>query len=295
MKQECPGMGIRVHILDTSALSDLAEHSQYALARHKLLDGVAAGRMLVLGTAPLLWELAGLHALDPALLRASMDLLIRITGSRMILATPTRQVEELRSKGALPYPGFVDPDHTIVPMEDREALAHAAAVNEGRVRGLRFHEAEQAQDTADALDEETRRQANEKGEEYDPKAWHRALKKVPASFWYEQAEHNARVQMDRVAANAGVSTSGVSHRDLPSFWASALIHAARIRAVLVGRTNPAGRRAVGRLDLLHLSEAAAYADVFVTSDRRLRVFAPSVLNLRCEVLSLEAWVARLTA
>jgi len=90
------------------------------------------------------------------------------------------------------------------------------------------------------------------------------------------------------------------HRDVVAPVLRHCIHSAlahrRSRVGLVGRTNPAGRKAVSKLDLLHLNEASAYADVFVTSDRRLRAFAKSVqtfLELRCEVLSVEDWVQRL--
>ena len=74
-----------------------------------------------------------------------------------------------------------------------------------------------------------------------------------------------------------------------------MIHVARIRVVLVGGTSPAVRKSAGQLDLLHLDEAASYADVFVTCDRRLRAFARDVRELRCLVLSFEEWASRLTA
>lgn len=110
-------------------------------------------------------------------------------------------------------------------------------------------------------------------------------------------ESDPRTVAERACIRASTTASGLDHRQLPSCWASAVIHAARVRAVLVGRANPAGRKTVSQLDLLHLDESAAYADVFITSDRRLRAFAHSaktLLHLRCEVLSVEDWVTRLT-
>jgi hypothetical protein len=281
-----------VHTLDTGALTDLAE-PQHGLTRHRLLDEIAAERILVLGTTPLLWELPALRAKDEHLFRASLDLLVRITRSRVLLSPPTRHEDELRARGPLPYPAFMDPQHGIVPDEEPETMARAAAVNEGHARGLRFSEMEQAVDAADALQEEARRQARASGEQHDPRAWRRSLKRAPPEFWFDQADYNAQVIVRQIATRAGLDPAGVDHRNLPSFWGPALIHAARVRAVLIEGTSPAGRKSVSKLDLLHLEEAAAYADVFVTTDRRLRVFAERVCR-RCEVISLDAWAHRLT-
>jgi hypothetical protein len=88
--------------------------------------------------------------------------------------------------------------------------------------------------------------------------------------------------------------AGIDPRALPTFWYSALIHVARIRAVLIGRTSPTGKKSPGQIDLIHLEEAAAYADVFVTSDGRLRAFAKSVRGLKCEVISFDDWATALT-
>jgi hypothetical protein len=95
------------------------------------------------------------------------------------------------------------------------------------------------------------------------------------------------------AAAVGLDVTNLSPRDLPTFWSSALIHVARIRAVIIGGTSPVGKSSAGQVDLLHLEEAASYADVFVTCDRALRSFAATVRGTRCEVLSYNDWAARI--
>jgi hypothetical protein len=100
---------VPVHTLDTCALSDLAEHSEFALARHRLLDEVAASRIVVLGTAPLLWELPALHEANPCLFDACFDLLYRITRGRVLLNPVVRQEHEVRARGPLGHVADVDP------------------------------------------------------------------------------------------------------------------------------------------------------------------------------------------
>jgi hypothetical protein len=87
--------------------------------------------------------------------------------------------------------------------------------------------------------------------------------------------------------------SGASEEANP--LSSALIHVARIRAIILGGTRPDGNKSAGQVDLLHLEEAAAYADVFVASDRRFRSFAGQVRELRCEVVSYADWAKVLTS
>lgn len=82
--------------------------------------------------------------------------------------------------------------------------------------------------------------------------------------------------------------------ELPSLRARALIHVARMRAVIIGGTSPTGKRSANQTDLIHLGEAAPYADVFVAEDRGLRAFAKEVRELGCEVLSFSEWADRLT-
>jgi len=133
---------VRVHTLDTCALSDLAEHSQFALARHRVLDEVAAGRIVVLGTHPLLWELPALHGANRSLFEAFFDLLLRISRGRVLLHPAVRQEHEVRARGRLDYPAFVDSEGGIVYVRDAERLAEDAAFNEGHALGLQFSEKE---------------------------------------------------------------------------------------------------------------------------------------------------------
>lgn len=52
---------------------------------------------------------------------------------------------------------------------------------------------------------------------------------------------------------------------------------------------------VEQLDLPHLEETASYADIFMTSDRRLRAFARGVPQLRCKVVSNMTQATRVEA
>jgi hypothetical protein len=97
-----------------------------------------------------------------------------------------------------------------------------------------------------------------------------------------------------VAAEAKIDPAVLDHRKLPTFWSAGRIHAARVIAVMVRKVSPDGLKSPKALDLQHLREAESYADVFVTGDRRLRLFAETVLDRRCEVLDYADWTARLT-
>jgi hypothetical protein len=125
--------------------------------------------------------------------------------------------------------------------------------------------------------------------------WRKALNvESQSAAWVRAlARDYAEERVAEFGQGDGVDVSGLDVCRLPTFWMSALIHVARIRAVLVERTSPTGNKSTNQLDLMHLEEAASYADVFVCRDRRLRTFSSHVLDLRCEVLSFEQWHERL--
>jgi hypothetical protein len=285
---------VKLHFLDTSALSDLAEPA-HALVRHRLLDEIQAGTIVVLATHPVLWELPGAYGAAPAHFAGMFDLLMRITARRVLLAAPLRIGREVRAGGPLRYPAFVDHERWLVPINDPATLDEAAAYNFGFTHGLAFEEALKADDAVDAINQEARRQALAQGVPYDPDAWPRALKREfrKREYALRLAEDFARTTLERSGGDAGVDVSALNPRALPTPWTSAVIHVARMRAVLIGRTSPTGKKSPGALDLMHLSEAASYADVFVAADRRLRAFARSVVDLLCEVLSFLDWSRRL--
>ena len=274
---------MKLHFPDTSALNDLAD-SGPALVRHRLIDEVKAGRIVLLGTAPLILELNGTRAVNPAKHVAMVDLFRTISGGSNLLADPpTRRERELRKGGALTYPEFVESGFE--PSLDPVAVDRAAAYHAGYARGARLAEAQKATEAEEALDAR------------DP-SWRKKLKEAHRNDKYvlDLAEDYARIAMEDFGKRVGISlTSSLNPRAHPTFWQSALIHVARIRAVLVGRTSPTGNKSPGQLDLLHLEEAASYADVFITSDGRLRSFAKDVRELGCEVVSYAEWAATLTA
>jgi hypothetical protein len=161
-----------------------------------------------------------------------------------------------------------------------------------------FAEAETAADAFDGLDADARRQlaASEDAEpEADPReTWQGAFQRAYATKDYALAlaKRFARDDVDNYAGRERIDPRGLDPRSLPTFWASALAHVARIRAVTIASMSPKGKKSPGQIDLLHLKEAAAYADVFVTSDRRLRALASTVRELPCAVLATEEWIAR---
>jgi hypothetical protein len=286
-----------VHTLDTSALSELAKPGS-AVVRHRLIAEADAGRVVVLVTWPLMWEVVGARSVDDAHYRAMVEVLLRVSGGRVMINERSRRERELQARRALTLAGFVDDKSCFTPAFEPEAVDRAAAKTAGLARGLRFAEAEQAADTVEGLNESVRLQAMTRGEHVDEvgAAWHRALALANRREKYalELAESYARDRMVTDATAVGLDVTNQSPRDLPTFWSSALIHVARIRAVIIGGTSPVGKSSAGQVDLLHLEEAASYADVFVTCDRALRHFAATVRGMRCEVLSFEEWAALLT-
>ncbi len=283
--------------LDTSALTDLVAPDA-AFIRHRLIDRVNGGNVVVLGTAPLLLELSGTYEVDAPKHLAMVDLFHRISrGSHFLLDPPTRRERELRCGRGLIYPDFVE--SRFEPSLEVEAIGHAAAAYAGYSRGMRFAEAEKAADAIRALDDLERQAALAVGSVFDlhDPQWRRTMIQANRSESYalRLAEDYARIAIDRFAPTVGITdTETLGARALPTFWCSALIHVARIRAVVLGGTSPTGNKSVGQLDLIHLEEAASYADLFVTSDCRLRAFAKEVRGLRCQVLSFDDWAAALT-
>jgi hypothetical protein len=288
---------VKICCLDTSALNDLLEPNT-VLVRHRLIDEVNARRIVVLGTAPLLLEMSGTYDVDAARHVAMIDLFHRISrGSNLLLDPVVRRERELRAGRALVYPAFVESNYE--PSFEANAVQRAAAFATGCIRGMRFLEAEKASEAVRTLDDRERQLASARGELSDPSdpAWRRTLKVARGDerFMAQLVEDFARAAIDACAHRLRIeNAAGLNPRDLPTFWQSASIHVARIHAVIVGRTSPTGRKSAGQVDLLHLDEAASYADVFVTSDRRLRAFAKTVRELRCEVLSFTEWAGGIT-
>ncbi len=271
-----------LHVLDHSVLNRLVE-SDVARLRHRLITEAEAGRILIPATHPLTWELGPTRAVNDAKYRAMVELLLRISRGRFLLDAPGRIVKELQRGRSLTYPDYLDPDHGMVPVFDPEVIDEAAAGHLGRSRGEMFCEAEQASDSADALialDQD----------------WRETLIEAfrTREYTFDLADHYARETTKDFEGLAEVDVPLVDPRALPTVWSHALIHTARVRAVMVARVSPTGRRSPKSLDLLHLKEAAAYGDVFVCLDRSLRAFAGTVTDLRCEVLDFEDWAARFT-
>jgi hypothetical protein len=272
---------MKLHVIDTSALNQLV-HPDRALVRHRLLDEVAAERVVVLATHPLIWEFPATHAIDEPKYIAMADLLQRITRGRAMINPNERRQREIRARRALTLAELISSDVEYVPVFDREKIARGVADSAGIARGLRFAEAEKAESAARGLaelDEE----------------WRHGLKIANKAKRYgsEYAEDIARDAIAEYGRREGVDVAGVNPRDLPSFWSSALIHTARIRAVLVARASPTGNKSAGQIDLMHLEDAASYGDFFAAEDGRLRSFAATVPGLRCEVLSFAEWSGRL--
>ena len=285
---------MKLHLFDTSALSDLAE-AENALLRHRLIADVDSGRIVVLATHPLIWEIAGVRAANEPHYIGMMDLLFRVTRRRVLLRLQRRAEAEIRNGGPLAFPAYVDDEQRLELPLDVEEIDTAAATNVATAAGLTFREAERAEDTRQGLEDEARRQAREKGEPYDATAVRRGLKEAYERQEYvlDLIEHYARTDVDEVCSEVGLIVPSLHPRSFPSLWSRAVTHVARIRAVMVGGTRPAGRKSPGAIDLIHLKEAGAYADVFVTSDRRLRAFAANLYEKRCDVLSFEEWAATL--
>jgi hypothetical protein len=288
---------MRVQILDTSALTDLVAPGS-ALVRHQLLDEVDAERIVVLVTHPLIWEVSATRAVNEEKYRAMVELLARSSRGRVLLRLPLRRERELRARRALEFPEFIDSEMQFVPLFDAKAVDGIAAHGAGVARGLRFAEAEKALETVQALDAEERRQRSAQGAPLDGSGtgWRKALKHAnrDKNYLLKFAESFARDAVTESGKRFGVDASPLHPRSLPTFWSSALIHVARIRAVVVAGTSPNGRRSANQMDLLHLKEAATYADSFVCSDVPLREFAKGVPDLGCEVVAFDEWATRLT-
>lgn len=287
---------VKLHFLDTSALTDLVEPGA-ALARHRLIDEVSAERILVLGTAPLLLEMSETHAVDGPKHQAMLDLFDRITrGSTLLADPPTRRERELRARGALAYPGFLETGYA--PTRDPQAVNSTRPSASEYLAAMRSAEATKALNAKRELDALERDAAMARGDPFDDERppWRAKLKAAFARDPYvtDLAEHYARTAIAEYGATLGVSTDGLTPQSFPTFWSSAVIHVARMRAVLVGGTSPTGKKSASQIDILHLEEAASYADVFVSSDGRLRAFAGTVPNLACKVISFLDWERELT-
>ena len=273
---------VPLHILDTSALNDLVEPNA-AYVRHRLITATDAGRILLPATDPLMWEVGATRAVNDAKYRSMLELMLRVSRRRLLLSAPARRVRELQLGGTLGVPGCLDPGRVLVPCFEPDEIDEASSDHLGRAYGEMFSEAERALDTAEGLVAQAA-------------SWRRTLAdefRKPA-YVYDLADYYARVAMKEFEAAAGVDSSGLDQRALPTSWSSALIHAARVYAVMVSRVSPTGLKSPKSLDLIHLGEAASYGDVFVCSDRRLRIFAATVRDLRCEVLDFDEWASRLT-
>jgi hypothetical protein len=165
-------------------------------------------------------------------------------------------------------------------------MGDAVAEHLGLARGASFRETEQVDAAVAALIAE-----NASGGIVDARRRARAVLSGASATAF--ADHSARQTVEEFGEKQ-TEASSVDHRALPSVWARAIIHTARAYAVIVGGTSPNGNRSPKFVDLTHLGEAAAYADVFVSSDRPLRAFAQTVRGLRCEVLDYKEWAARFT-
>lgn len=181
---------MRLHFPDTSALSDLAE-PHAVLVRHRLIDEVGAGRIVILGTAPLLLELNGTRAVDAVKHRAMVDLFYRISvGSTLLLDPTTRRERELQLGRGLEYPEFVE--SRFEPPIDANAVDMAAAFAAGAIAGMRVAEAEKAENAIWDLDERERRAMLARGEVFDSRdpAWRHTLKQETRndSYVFQLAE-----------------------------------------------------------------------------------------------------------
>ncbi len=320
---------MKVHLLDTSALSRLVEEDA-GLARHRLLEEVGAERIVVLATDPLMWELMGARAASEQKYYAMMDFLVRVTRTKVLVARAQRLRREVRFGRALTLAEFIDEEHYVTPLVDPDVVDRSAAHGRAVEVLLREDEMRKATETVRQLDElEARMRAHALGEarglrfaaaemaaagsqprdedlEAGPRptwltgfvfndSWRDGLKRAhrAASYAMNYAEGVARHAMEDLAAHEGVDASLVDPRTLPTFWSSALIHTARIRAVLLAGHSPTGNKSMSQIDRLHLVEAASYGDVFVSRDRALRAFARDVQGLWCQVMSFEEWADRL--
>lgn len=283
----------KLHVLDCSALNDLVEPGA-AVARHRVLEEVKAGRLLVPVTHPLLWEMVPTRALDDAKYRRLSDLAGRLSREYWQFDLWQRRVLELRVRRALTLREVLNQNEVFLQVYDAPTVDQAAAQYEGFARGSAFAEAEKVQLSLDALDDLARKHLGYEG--HDPReAWHRPVKDANRSEKYALsfAERFARGEIEMFARRLGIDARGIEPRALPTFWSCALIHVARLRELLVARQSPTSSKAPNQTDVIHLKEAAAYAEVFVTSDKRLRSFSKKVRELTCEVLSFGEWVTRI--
>jgi hypothetical protein len=281
-------------LLDTSALGALTAPEAFQI-RHRLLEKVRGGGLILLVTDPLGWEMAAARAVNDTKYRAMVDLLARLTNGRVLLSAPDRREREAKLGRALTFDEVVRAAQRFVQIFDVRVVDEEAARRGGMLRGLRFREAEKASDTVEALDAEVRKQRLTQSAiastSDERSVWHDGLKKQfrnPAYVGQLVADY-ARTDLDGIGELYRLNTSGLDPLSLPTFASVAAIHVARVRSVIVGGTSPTGRRSANQADLLHLEEAASYADVFVTCDGRLKAFAETVSSLRCRVATFNEW------
>jgi hypothetical protein len=250
---------MQLHVFDTSSFNLLVE-PEAALARHRLLEEVDAEHVLFLLTHPLIWETLGTRAVDDAKYRAMTDLAARISKRRLLIDPPTRRVRELEARRALTLAEVIDPEHEFVGLLDPEKVDREAAMRSGMGRGLRFAEAEKANAAALDLDDLARAKSAEQGEApptSPSKIWRRGLKQGASDeYLLALAEHFAGSAVERFGDHYRIDVTGVEPRRLPSFWASALIHVARVQAVMVARHSPTGRKTANRCEVLSFEQWA---------------------------------------
>jgi hypothetical protein len=279
---------MKLHFLDCAALNDLVEPDQVHV-RHNLIERAKARELLVPATWPLIWEVAATRAVNETKYHKMLDLLWAISARRFLQGAHERMVKELRSGDALGVPGCLDAELELNVPADVAEVDASATKHRDRSRQMVEEEVAIAAATAEML------LANEK-KGPDSQPWQLVLKGGfrHKKHVYDLADHYALEGVQRIAKENGIDPSGLDHRRLPTFWSAGRIHAARVIAVMVTRVSPVGKKIPKAPDLQHLREAESYADVFVTSDRRLRLFAERVIDLRCEVLDYKQWAARLT-
>jgi hypothetical protein len=285
-------LDMQIHALDTCALTDLAEPDHAAL-RQRVVAHARTGRLIVPVTQGLLWEVPATRARNDGKYRAMVDLLWRISrGGHVLMNVPGRCAEEARARRALTREEIFLARQRFVPVVDPTTVDSQAAEGAEMARALLREEEERVRLSIAGMDESVRAHyGNDSPHGQETSVWRSALRdaRLLRSRVAPFAQQLARAALEKTGARERIDVADLDPRSLPTCWSHALIHVARVRDVVVLGQRPSSRKATGQLDVVHLQEAAGYADVFVTSDRRLRLFAGRVHGLTCRVLSFADW------
>jgi hypothetical protein len=284
-QRSLPLLTMRV-LLDTNAICDFdrrgalgttAVHAMREMVKHRKID--------VLFTIFQLTELAGMHA-DPKHAKYIREIL-RLSGGRILQAYVHRAADEMRFGRKLTRSESLYKPHEtrdlLAKIFDRKLAAdeqvHIAKVKEA-FRKQEMDARAALQNLPDVRADWPRWRAR----------WDANRDAVVAESVPDAIDFVLSLTPEMKARGASYDRSkSFDFKRLPSVWRAQAFHFARIRLLLDGRLS---FRESDVIDSEHFTDAA-YADVFVTSDRALTRIAAQTGVTEGRIVSFEEWAREL--